>query len=472
MTILDEIAEKTRERVAEAKRICPDPMMANGGKPVFRRCDLPRGIHTAGDFPFERALRKKGLAFITEVKKASPSKGIIAEDFPYASIAEDYDNAGADCISCLTEPYWFKGKNEYLTEIKSRVNIPVLRKDFTVDEYMIYEAKAIGADAILLICAILDPVELHDYLLLADELKLSAIVEAHNAEEIEMGLKAGARILGVNNRNLKDFTVDVSNAGSLRSLVPRDVLFISESGVKTRRDIEVAEHMRADAVLVGETMMRAKNKSRKLMELSGRPPRVKICGMMTEEDIRKVNILHPDYVGFVFAHTRHYISPERAKELRALLDPAITAVGVFVDAPSDEVIGLLREGIIDLAQLHGQETNEMIEAIRLETGKKVMKAVIIKEESDLKKAENYPAADYLLFDAGKGSGCTFSWDILSGYSGMKPYFLAGGLNPDNVREGVDMTHPFAVDVSSGVEDEDLSKNYDRMKALIDQVKQQ
>ncbi|MEE3419665.1 MAG: indole-3-glycerol phosphate synthase TrpC [Lachnospiraceae bacterium] len=469
MTILDEIAAKTKGRVAEAKRICPNPMMANGGKPVFRRMDLPRGVNTAGDFPFEKALRKPGLSFITEVKKASPSKGIIAESFPYAQIAEDYDNAGADCISCLTEPYWFMGSNKYLTEIKSRVNIPVLRKDFTVDDYMIYEAKAIGADAILLICAILDPVQLHDYQQLADELGLSAIVEAHSAEEIEMGLKAGARILGVNNRNLKDFTVDVTNAGNLRSLVPDDVLFISESGVRTREDILVAEQMRADAVLVGETMMRSENKSKKLRELSGRPPRVKICGMMTEEDIRKVNGLHPDYVGFVFAKTRHYISYEQAKKLKSMLDPSIQAVGVFVDTPVPEIIDLLREGIIDMAQLHGHETNEDIEEIRLETGKKVIKAVILKENDDIKKAADYPAADYLLFDAGKGSGRTFRWDLLKTYAGDKPYFLAGGLHPENVREGVLVTDPFAVDVSSGVEDTDLSKNYEKMKAFIAEV---
>ena len=470
MTILDEIAEKTRERVAEAKKICPDPMMANGGRPVLRRCDLPRGIDTSGRFPFERALRKKGLSFITEVKKASPSKGIIADHFPYAQIAEEYDNAGADCISCLTEPYWFRGSSRYLTEIKSRVDIPVLRKDFTVDEYMIYEAKAIGADAVLLICAILDPVQLHDYLQLADELGLSAIVEAHSAEEIDMGLRAGARILGVNNRNLKDFTVDVTNAGQLRNLVPENVLFISESGVRSREDIEVAESMRADAVLVGETMMRAGNKAQKLRELSGRPPLTKICGMMTVEDIRKVNILKPDYVGFVFANTRRKVTAEMAGQMKSALDPSVKAVGVFVDTPVNEVIGLLREGIIDIAQLHGNETNEDIEAIRLETGKKVIKALVLREEGDIARADAYPAADYLLFDAGRGSGQTFRWDILSSYRGNKPFFLAGGLTPDNVRDGIRLTAPYAVDVSSGVENGDRSKNADLMKAFLEEVR--
>ncbi len=353
MNILDEIAEKTRERVREAKKIHPDPAMVLDGRPVLRRRDIPSGISSFEPFPFEEALRKKRLSFICEVKKASPSKGLIAPHFPYVEIAKEYDNAGADAISCLTEPYWFQGKNEYLTEIRQNTDIPILRKDFTVDDYMIYEAKAIGAQAVLLICAILDPVQLKDYKQLCDELGLSAVVEAHNGDEIRMAADAGARIIGVNNRNLKNFTVDVRNAGRLRDLVPEGTLFISESGVKTRSDIEAAEEMHADAVLVGETMMRAPDKSRKLQELSGRPPGVKICGMMHEEDIDTVNKLHADYAGFVFADTRHRVSDETVRKLKKKLDPGIKAVGVFVDEPEEHMISLLKEGTLDMAQLHG-----------------------------------------------------------------------------------------------------------------------
>ncbi len=464
---MEEIAARTRERVAEAKRLCPDPREALSGREILRRRDQVGGVNTFGAFPFEAALKKKGLSFICEVKKASPSKGLIAQDFPYVDIARDYENAGADAISCLTEPFWFQGKNQYLTEIRRAVDIPLLRKDFTVDEYMIREAQAIGAQAILLICAILDPVELKDYRQMADDLGLSAVVEAHGEEEIAMAVRAGARIIGVNNRNLKDFTVDIENAGRLRDLVPEGTLFISESGVKSRADIVAAEEMQADAVLVGETMMRSKDKAKTLMDLSGRPPKVKICGLMTREDVEIVNRLGADYAGFVFANTRHKILHQRAAELKRLLNPDIPAVGVFVDAPKEEVIGLLNEGTIDLAQLHGNETNEEIKQIRRATGKKVIKAVLVRSGEDLKLT--YPAADYLLYDAGKGDGKRFDWNLLKRTSGQ-PFFLAGGLNADNVREGIKTFHPYAVDVSSSVEDEDCSKNEEACQSFIEAVR--
>lgn len=470
MSILDEIAAKTYERVAEQKRLVPDPLKGVDG-PILRRRDIATGIDTSGKFPFEAALRKQNLSIIAEAKKASPSKGIIAENFPYAEIAESYDLGGADAISCLTEPYWFKGKNEYLTEIRRRTDIPILRKDFTVDEYMIYEAKAIGADAVLLIVSILDPVQLKDYLQIADGLGLSAIVEAHTAREIETGLRAGARIIGVNNRNLADFTVDVHNAGKLRSLVPPDILFISESGVKSREDMIAAEQMGADAVLVGETLMRSNNKARKLMELTGRPPRVKTCGLMTEEDISIVNDLKPDYAGFVFAKSRHTVSAETAAKLSRALDSAINPVGVFVDSPAEEIISLLKSGVISMAQLHGNESNEEIRKIRRETGRKVIKAIVVKSSEDIQRADKYyPDADYFLFDAGKGSGTAFNWALLKEYRGTKPYFLAGGLNPENAAAAVSALHPFALDVSSGIETKPGEKDREKTARFLKAVR--
>ena len=221
------------------------------------------------NYRFEEALGKEGMSFICEVKKASPSKGIIAEHFPYEEIAVEYEKAGADAISILTEPFYFKGSNDYLTAIRKKVQLPLLRKDFTVDEYMLYEAKKIGADAVLLICAILSPMQLAEYRGIAEELGLSALVEAHDENEVEMALKAGARVVGVNNRNLKDFTVDISNSVRLRELVPRDILFVSESGMKTRADIARLEENGTDAVLIGETFMRSGDKARMLKELRG-----------------------------------------------------------------------------------------------------------------------------------------------------------------------------------------------------------
>ena len=222
-----------------------------------------------GDFRFEKALAKPGLSFICECKKASPSKGLIAADFPYLQIAKEYEAAGADAISVLTEPKWFLGSDRYLEEIASAVSTPCLRKDFTVDDYMIYEAKLLGASAVLLLCAILDDAQLREYLALCDGLGLSALVEAHDEAEVARALNAGARILGVNNRDLKNFTVDTENSRRLRARIPEDVLFVSESGVRTAEDVAQLAAIGAEAVLIGETLMRAPDKTAKLQELKG-----------------------------------------------------------------------------------------------------------------------------------------------------------------------------------------------------------
>ena len=222
-----------------------------------------------GSFAFEKALRKDGISFICECKKASPSKGLIAPEFPYLQITEEYEAAGADCISVLTEPKWFLGSDKYLKEIADAVSIPCLRKDFTVDEYMIYEAKVLGASAVLLICSILGESEIREYLQICDEFGLSALVETHDEREVQMALDAGARMIGVNNRNLKDFSVNTDNSRRLRELIPSEVLFVSESGVQTAEDVAALRAIGADAVLIGETLMRAADKKAKLAELRG-----------------------------------------------------------------------------------------------------------------------------------------------------------------------------------------------------------
>lgn len=257
--ILDEIAADTRKRVAADKERIPEAEM--------RRLAYERDANTG--FPFERALRAEGISFICEVKKASPSKGIIAEDFPYLQIAKEYEQAGAAAISVLTEPHYFKGSNEYLREIAEAVTIPVLRKDFTVDPYMIYEAKVLGASAILLICAILTDEELRTYRQIAEELGLSALVEAHDEEEVRRALACGARIVGVNNRDLKTFHVDITNSVRLRSMVSKDILFVSESGMKTPEDIAVLRGNGTDAVLIGEALMKSPDKKAALAALRG-----------------------------------------------------------------------------------------------------------------------------------------------------------------------------------------------------------
>lgn len=258
MNLLEQLSEHAKERVAQAKK--------NVSLQEMKRLahNMPNGL-----FPFEKALQKPGISFICECKKASPSKGLIAEDFPYVEIAKAYEDAKADAISVLTEPKWFLGRKEHLKEIAENVSIPCLRKDFTVDEYMIYEAKVLGASAVLLICSILTEKEITDYIRICDSLGLSALVEVHDEQEIRTALRAGARIIGVNNRNLKDFTVDTGNSKRLRSFVPKEVLFVAESGVKTGKEIEALQEAGVDAVLIGETLMKALDKKAKLQELRG-----------------------------------------------------------------------------------------------------------------------------------------------------------------------------------------------------------
>ncbi|MBR6400577.1 MAG: indole-3-glycerol phosphate synthase TrpC [Firmicutes bacterium] len=256
--ILQQIAEKTMERTAQEKNKISLETVRRDAESLDKNTG----------FPFERALAQKGLGFICEVKKASPSKGLIAESFDFVNIAREYEQAGAAAVSCLTEPFWFKGADEYLTQIVQNITIPVLRKDFTVDEYMIYRAKIMGASAILLICSILSQDRLNEYYGIAKSLGLSVLVEAHDEKEIEMALKCGARIIGVNNRNLKDFTVDINNSINLRKLVPEDVIYVSESGMKNPDDIARLYKNGVNAVLIGETLMRSPDKRAMLDELS------------------------------------------------------------------------------------------------------------------------------------------------------------------------------------------------------------
>lgn len=257
-TILEQLAQHAVYRTKQAKKKLP---LAEIKKQAL--------FLEKGDFTFEKALQKPRISFICECKKASPSKGLIAPDFPYLEIAKEYEAAGADAISVLTEPKWFLGSDAYLREIAKTVSIPCLRKDFTVDEYMIYEAKLLGASAVLLICAILSEAQIKEYLALCEELGLSALVEAHDEAEVEMALRAGARVIGVNNRNLKDFTVDTENSRRLRERIPKQVLFVSESGVSKAEDVKRLSEIGADAVLVGEALMRATDKKQMLLNLRG-----------------------------------------------------------------------------------------------------------------------------------------------------------------------------------------------------------
>ena len=263
--ILENIVKSTEMRVEAAKkRICPEELKSR----VYH--DLKAGrFNRREDFAFEKSLKGNGISFICEVKKASPSKGIIAPVLPYLEIAKEYEEARASAISELTEPEYFKGSDVFLKEISELVNIPVLRKDFIIDEYQVYESKLLCADAVLLICALLDTDALKKFIGICDALGLSALVEAHTEKEVLSAVDAGARIIGVNNRDLKTFRVDIRNCIKLRPLVPDNIIFVAESGIQTPEDISMLENAGVDAVLIGETLMRSRDKKGMLQKLRG-----------------------------------------------------------------------------------------------------------------------------------------------------------------------------------------------------------
>ncbi len=458
--ILDDIVAKTKLRVAEEK--AAESIESVKNRALGTHSKLPA-------FAFENALRGEDIGFICEVKKASPSKGLIAPDFPYEQIAIEYERSGAACISCLTEPYFFQGSDEYLKAIKRRVNIPVIRKDFVIDEYQIYQAKAMDADAVLLICAILDDQQLKDYLALAKSLGLSALVETHDEEEMRRALASGATLIGVNNRNLKDFTVDINNSTRLRAMVPPEITFVAESGIKTGSDIKVLKEAGVNGVLIGETLMRSPEKTKMLGELGG--AKVKICGLTRLEDIDAVNYAKPDYIGFVFANTRRKVEDRQAQILRARLMNPIKAVGVFVNEPISHIVQLVKNEIIDLVQIHGDESEDYIECLMDKVDIPVIKGIRVTGKSEISYAMACET-DMVLLDAYRqemygGTGEEFDHNLIPG--NFRKYFLAGGITPENVRGVIKEYHPYCVDVSSGVETNGL-KDRDKIIRLVEEVR--
>lgn len=492
--ILDTIVEATKVRVAKEKEMeTPEAVKA-----------AALALPSDTGFPFEAALRQQDFNFICEVKKASPSKGIIAEHFPYLEIAKEYEVAGAAAISVLTEPDFFKGDKKYLQEIASTVKIPVLRKDFIIDEYQIYQAKVWGASAILLICACLDVSTLTKFRELADSLGLSSLVEAHDEQEVQMAIDCGARIIGVNNRNLKDFTVDVQNSVRLRNLVQDDVIFVSESGLETPEDIQVLRDNNIGVALMGETFMRSPNKVEKLAYLYGPTyytSKVKMCGISKVETIPAIVDAKPDYMGLVFAPSKRQVTVEQAKILVDELhkqyentygdvtvpmntDTAqdnqdsqefvqgkskpkkIKTVGVFVNETVENLLKIAEEVKLDVIQLHGDEDEAFIQSLKECTNVEVWKAVQVRNAVDAEKWID-SSADMLLFDAYHkdergGTGEVFDWSSLDAFE--RPFMLAGGIDSTNVARAIRTVRPYGIDISSGIETEGV-KDDEKIKAF-------
>ena len=478
--ILDKIIEATKIRVAQEKQVeSPEAVKA-----------AALALPSDTGFPFEAALRQQDFNFICEVKKASPSKGIIAEHFPYLDIAKEYEVAGAAAISVLTEPDFFKGDKKYLQEIASTVKIPVLRKDFIIDEYQIYQAKVWGASAILLICACLDVPTLTKFRELADSLGLSSLVEAHDEHEVQMAIDCGARIIGVNNRNLKDFTVDVQNSVRLRNLVQDDVIFVSESGLETPEDIQVLRDNNIGVALMGETFMRSPNKVEKLAYLYGSTyytPKVKMCGISKVETIPAVVEAKPDYMGLVFAPSKRQVTVDQAKTLVEELhkqytkrynngaeqsnNDEIKTVGVFVNETLDNLVSIATEANLDVVQLHGDEDEAFIQSLKERTNVEVWKAVQIRSAADA-EAWIDSSADMLLFDAYHkdergGTGEVFDWSCLNEFE--RPFMLAGGIDSTNVARAIRTVRPYGIDISSGIETDGV-KDDEKIKAFTNIVR--
>ena len=484
--ILDKIIEATKIRVAQERQIeSPESVKA-----------AALALPSDTGFPFEAALRQQDFNFICEVKKASPSKGIIAEHFPYLDIAKEYEVAGAAAISVLTEPDFFKGDKKYLQEIASTVKIPVLRKDFTIDEYQIYQAKVWGASAILLICACLDVPTLTKFREIADSLGLSSLVEAHDEAEVQMAIDCGARIIGVNNRNLKDFTVDVQNSVRLRNLVEDDVIFVSESGLETPEDIQVLRDNNIGVALMGEILMRSPNKIEKLAYLYGSTyytPKVKMCGISKGETIPAIVDAKPDYMGLVFAPSKRQVTVDQAKTLVEELHKQyanrynrdaeqysnqtlihqefIKTVGIFVNETLDNLVTIATEVNLDAVQLHGDEDEAFIQSLKERTNVEVWKAVQIRSAADA-AAWIDSSADMLLFDAYHkdergGTGEVFDWSCLDEFE--RPFMLAGGIDSTNVARAIRTVRPYGIDISSGIETEGV-KDDEKIKAFTNIVR--
>lgn len=459
--ILDTLAEGARRRA----RVLEEADGEGIREAAIARA-LDEDVH---DFPFERNLWAEGVNIICEVKKASPSKGIIADHFPYLEIARDYERAGAAAISVLTEPDYFLGSGLYLKKISRAVQIPILRKDFIVSEVQIYESKLLGASAILLIVSILTDEELTRFIRTAKGLGLSALVETRTEEEIRRAVLAGARIIGVNNRDLRDFSIDNTRAARLHSLVPEDTLFIAESGIQKREDIEEFLAAGIRNFLIGEAMMKAEDKAEKLAEFIGEEPRVqcKICGISRERDIDFLNDALPDYVGFIFARSPRKVTPDKAAGLISLLDPRIKAVGVFVNETAETIADIAKKTHLFVIQLHGDEDFETIREVKERTGLPVWKAIRAGSEEDILPWNDSPA-DALLLDAkvmGKRGGTGKRIDPNLARAVRKPFLLAGGMNCENIVRAARIARPFAVDVNSGVETDGM-KDKEKIQAVI------
>jgi indole-3-glycerol phosphate synthase/phosphoribosylanthranilate isomerase/anthranilate synthase/indole-3-glycerol phosphate synthase/phosphoribosylanthranilate isomerase len=414
---------------------------------------------------------------IAEIKRASPSKGLLAPNFDPVDLARTYAASGAALISVLTEPHFFQGAPAYLTAIKQAVTLPVLCKDFLYDEYQIYEARSWGADLILLICALLDDTQLHHLLSVAENLGMHVLVEAHSAEEVQRAVAVGARIIGVNSRDLRTFEMHPGLIRDLRPLIPADRVLVAESGIHNASDARRLARYDVQALLVGESLVTSNDISGQLARLlrgANEDLQVKICGLSEERHIRVALEAGADLFGLVFYEPSHrYVTPQRARELVATSGHRrahIEAVGLFVNKEAGFINEVAEQVGLDFVQLHGAEPPEFCQLIQ----RPVIKAIHMREASDLGKLQAYRAATWrVLLDTPTpgwgGSGATHDWELARAAAREQRVFLAGGLQPANVAAAIAQVRPWGVDVSSGVENAKV-KDEEKIRAFVSQAR--
>ncbi|MGI6212659.1 MAG: indole-3-glycerol phosphate synthase TrpC [Anaerovoracaceae bacterium] len=463
--LLEKISKSNQHLVEEAKKNVSFEEM---------RSRAEHAALTTG-FPFEAVLKEKEISLICECKKASPSRGLLAQDYPYVDIAMEYEEAGAAAVAVVTEPKWYRGNIQHLKEVAEAVHIPVLRKDVIVDEYMIYESRAAGADAVSITASILDDETLKRFIALCDRLGMTALVEVHDKEGIDRAVRAGARAIGVNNRNLRDFSINVQRSIDLKKQAPEDILFVAESGIGTAMDVRRLRASGVSGALIGESLMKSSYKKYMLNRLKS-DVRVKISGITDSEEITAINRLKPDYIDFIFTlSSRKYITPMKAKELKELLDPDIRTVGLFLNEDPTTIGRIAESGSIDLIQLSGSESELYIHDVKEFTGKPVIREVRVTSDDEILRAAD-SVADLLLFDhriqGTPGTRRAFRWDALRANRANihKPFFVGGGIYPETVRDAITWLEPYGLDAGTSLDTGGL-KDPAKMEALIRAVRE-
>jgi len=473
-TILDEIVRRKQSDLPARIRELPlDKIRRDIEHMPFVRRD------------FGRALKNPSrVALIAEIKKASPSEGVIKPDFDHVAIARAYESADIDAISVLTEENYFRGRPYFVRDVRKVTSAPILRKDFVIDPYQIYESKWLGADAILLITSILSVSEMSDCLQIARGLGLDCLVETHNAAEVQQALSCGARIIGVNNRDLATFRVDVETFVRLAPTIPKDRTIVCESAISTREDVLKAARHGADAVLVGTGIMRAPNPAEKILQLKVNRPRatkIKICGMTSKSDALAAAGFGADILGFVFFEgSPRNVAPREAKEIIANVKsrfPNVRAAGVFVNATQKQALQTIEQTGIDMVQIHGDNAASLAAELRRDTSVETILAVQVKDRVPL-ESTSAGSGDYILFDRFHetqygGTGKSIPVDLLKacmGAAGDKHVFVAGGIGEENI-DAVLALKPYGVDINSKVEIRPGVKDHEKMKRIITRIRE-